>query len=438
MLKVEKIGDDFNITAIGRSPFVYLDTCALIKLAEDQILQQKFIKALKDKGGTLLISVANIIELGRKEGDSIHKLTALFQSVGEDWFPLEINPLSIIDREEMGESEQTRVIDKNFLISYYPYIHEKIHSLAVAIDLINEKRDQFDQSYSKAGEFAIKLLEARTHFQHKPSPCPEAYLVERYNPKVPTKYTYNGLMRAVLEGKFKFTANDVYDIWHASTSLVYADLVVLDGRWAQIARDKLKLLPGVDQKFFKVSELEQMIETLAGAEIMDQSETKMKEFHPKSRDWNKVTAIATVALALIGLGFGIFQYKILKTQTEISQSLRDHQIRANLEVSFSENYDQIWIQNVGELPATKIDFFIKLYGRGNDYAATGPSIDLQPNERMRLKIPKPKSIECKGSCEAVAMVLVLRYAWSNSPRVERIHNFFWVDGLNIWSKGQYL
>ena len=166
-----------------------------------------------------------------------------------------------------------------------------------------------------------------------------------------------------------------------------------------------------------------------------------KNKHNKGRECNwcdKVNTFATVVLAIGGFIFGYYQSRILKTQTDISQSLRDHQIRAVLEVSFSENHESIWIRNVGELAATKIEVNLLERGRGIDHARFSPSTDINPGDRIAVNIPvKQKSIECKNSCEGVALDLVLRYAWAESPRMERIHQFFWVDALNMWTKGQY-
>lgn len=221
------------------------------------------------KGGALLISVANIIELGRKEGEPLKKLKSFFENLGEHWFPLEVNPLLVIERE-IDNKGAPPYFDQQLITNYYPYIHEQSHSLSKVIDLISGERDRFDKCLARAHQFSVDLTQVRKLFQEKhPSINPDAYLVLHYDSANPTSYSYNGLMRASIEGKLSLTGNDVVDIWHASTSLVYADIVVLDRRWVQIAKDKLKKLPGLIQKLFKVSELALMIGSLENAIISE-------------------------------------------------------------------------------------------------------------------------------------------------------------------------
>jgi hypothetical protein len=59
--------DGFRIRQSFESPTVYLDHWAIRKFSDDLRLQNRFIGALKKKGGTLLISIVSLLEFTSPE-----------------------------------------------------------------------------------------------------------------------------------------------------------------------------------------------------------------------------------------------------------------------------------------------------------------------------------------------------------------------------------
>jgi len=63
-----------------------------------------------------------------------------------------------------------------------------------------------------------------------------------FNPDRPVEYVFNGFRKLIQKEDFKVDANDSLDFLHATVSLAYADFVLLDNRWTELA-EKLKIPP---------------------------------------------------------------------------------------------------------------------------------------------------------------------------------------------------
>jgi hypothetical protein len=87
----------FNVTLRGLA--IYLDTFALIHLAErDRVLGKRFI-ALFGSQVDLLFSVTNAAELAGSQGASFEAVKKFLNEIGPHWFPVELDAFEVVKRE---------------------------------------------------------------------------------------------------------------------------------------------------------------------------------------------------------------------------------------------------------------------------------------------------------------------------------------------------
>jgi len=97
---------------------VYLDNDSLIELAKgSSTRRRRFVDALQ-RGGTLLFSWTNAVELSGPEGHSASAVRAFLECVGPNWIPLELNPWKVVKREAAGLAAQAPV-SETFMEAYF-------------------------------------------------------------------------------------------------------------------------------------------------------------------------------------------------------------------------------------------------------------------------------------------------------------------------------
>lgn len=91
--------DPINIQATVSGIPLYLDNHSYIRLAgSERALQDRFIAAI-NAGSDLLFSVSNAAEISRSKGDSSERIQSFLDRIGVRWFPVELNPYIVTDRE---------------------------------------------------------------------------------------------------------------------------------------------------------------------------------------------------------------------------------------------------------------------------------------------------------------------------------------------------
>lgn len=251
-----------------RSPSVYLDTCALGALASDVSKAKAFGDLLREKNGTLLISSANVIELGRMMGESLRRAGQLLDQIGTDWFPINCNAVRVIEREK-EPTDQPACLDEVFFNAYYPHTYEN-PTLTKLIELVEGDKEKFDTMHRRSEPLAADIMKKRKEFKKEtPGFNLDAYLTPTYDPKAPTEYIYNGLMRYAFESEMKIEKNDIFDIWHCSVPLAYANFVLIDKTWCNIAKTRLKQLPVGEQWIFDSRFIDEFLKTLEKVIVTD-------------------------------------------------------------------------------------------------------------------------------------------------------------------------
>jgi hypothetical protein len=102
MIKITSEHGEVFCDAKTRGFCVYLDTWALLDLARGLESRQQRVTDSIRQGGTLLFSFANALEIGDLSGASSDAVQNLLNSIGQYWFPLEMNPWKVAEREKEG------------------------------------------------------------------------------------------------------------------------------------------------------------------------------------------------------------------------------------------------------------------------------------------------------------------------------------------------
>jgi len=99
-----------NLFVSTRGVAVFLDAWAIKKLAKhDPARRIRFIEAVH-RGADILFSVSNAAELTGPKGDSFAAIRSFMDDLGNYWFPVELDPIEVINREKNGKPHGLRII----------------------------------------------------------------------------------------------------------------------------------------------------------------------------------------------------------------------------------------------------------------------------------------------------------------------------------------
>jgi hypothetical protein len=148
MITAIKNCEEYGVDVSIRPPSIYLDHWALRLFSSDFKLRQTFLAYFKTKG-TLLFSWANVLEVSGNTGLSADNIRLFLTEVGEQWFPVEINPVKVI-RNETVRGTNNPCFAANFLEAYFPHIHKGHLSLSTIVELTQDKEIKFAAQESLA------------------------------------------------------------------------------------------------------------------------------------------------------------------------------------------------------------------------------------------------------------------------------------------------
>jgi hypothetical protein len=232
MITVEEIGDSFAVRATTRAPAVFLDHCGLRVISSDGSHRKRFLGCFESVG-TLLFSWAHMLELSGNSGASADRIRSLLEGIGANWFPLEVNPFKVLERETHGgENDESPCAGTGFLYNYYPHVHGGPLSLSAVVRLAQDPEIRGALTAVLEGvksDVSQVVLSVRARARDLPGKEP-------FDRRRPAATILSGLSRILLKGAFNFNANDSVDFFHAAGALVCGDMVLLDKRWADFAR----------------------------------------------------------------------------------------------------------------------------------------------------------------------------------------------------------
>jgi hypothetical protein len=226
----EKYGADVSI----RPPSIYLDHWALRLFSSDLELRQTFLAYFKTKG-TLLFSWANALEVSRNTGLSAGNIRLFLTEIGQQWFPVEINPIKVI-RSETVSGNGNPCFAASFLEAYYPHIHNRHLSLSTIVELTQDEEIK-SAALESLAKLKSSIGELFTQWRLENTDGMETIA---FNLDHPGEYVFNRFRQLIQKENFKIDTNDPLDFLHAVVPLAYADFVLLDKHWADLA-NKLKI-----------------------------------------------------------------------------------------------------------------------------------------------------------------------------------------------------
>ena len=134
MVTIQATDDGLSVEIQVFGIAAYLDTWALILLATGEPdRREKFLHSLA-KGGSLLFSGANILELRRPEGE----VASFLDAIGPNWAPIELDPNVVVTREDAGHDPRTACLMEDFITAFVADRIRELESGGGVIDLSAE------------------------------------------------------------------------------------------------------------------------------------------------------------------------------------------------------------------------------------------------------------------------------------------------------------
>lgn len=227
------------------SPAVYLDHWALREASKDAILGARLTKALEARGGTLLLSWANIAEFLGLDAPVGRTAEEFLEAQLPRLFFLEADPFKVIKREKVlmaGGPPAAPHADVDLLRVVVGLRPAGVQPITCMGMLANVTRARPSSQGRLKAVFVDRVSHLRAKylddndFRTLVDRAPRGRAAPR-GTAVILREIVAGLMR---DRSTPLTANDALDFFHTIVPVAYADFVLLDGRW----RDQVDRLRG--------------------------------------------------------------------------------------------------------------------------------------------------------------------------------------------------
>jgi hypothetical protein len=254
---------------------VFLDQFAMKKLAkEDPDRRRRFTEAIRS-GADLLFSVANAAELTGPTGSSFQQMKDFLSDLGPHWFPVEMDPKMISDREVAGESTGDSCSCKKFVKDFYNDrviaqprnrlidLSEQFFDLGWTMEWLTSQRQSVITGKTRLDEvLRERILEHRLKFERDATWLDSAFPPLPFNARFPATFAYAHLMRTLIfEAKgYQLVKGDGIDFCQAVVASAFATLATLDKHWKR----RVETLPRPHQlaRIYAEGELDAFVEDL--------------------------------------------------------------------------------------------------------------------------------------------------------------------------------
>lgn len=264
-------GPIFTMHASVAGPVVYLDSWAIYNLAEgDASRRRRFIAAL-NSGMDLLFSVTNAAELAGPKGASADAARVFLDAIGPRWFPAELSPIDVIQREVTGQCGASACIAERFLKSYAAH---RIRSYAPGSGKVIDLSPDFfrlgglleylglqRESILAGSQKFDSLLRTKVAMVRERCNRNQKWLDARFprvpfDPLFPATFIFKNLLRVMIDEE-TLRPGDGMDFCHAVTAGAFASFAALDKRWKRRVGSLPK--PNRLARIYGPSELDQMV-----------------------------------------------------------------------------------------------------------------------------------------------------------------------------------
>jgi hypothetical protein len=235
-----RLDNSIEVQQTFDSPSVYLDHWAIRRFSDDIGLQERFVKALHEKRGTLLLCHLNLAEfVGPNDPASVDKAEVFLEAALPNIYFSELNVQKAIDQET---TPRTSGVDlpppsDRELLKLVAQIHPsspRPFTMKGLIAMVAAERERLGNTFRASNQRIVdRVLSQRS----QPEFVEKArnFRPSRSHPR--TQIIMAELLRPVfLDLKIPFTITDASDLQHAILPISYCDYVLLDGKWKHMVQ----------------------------------------------------------------------------------------------------------------------------------------------------------------------------------------------------------
>ena len=226
---------------------IYLDYFAIKTLAKgDGSLRQRFVAAV-NQGADLLFSVTNGIEISAAQGASSKAIRAFLDDLGPHWYPVELDSLEIVKREQAGKSPSKCCLAEGLLTAFFSdktsdhapgsgkiiSLSDEFFRLGDFVDWLSPKRDWFLQR-SRAFDAQLKASVQKLRVKHSRNPgwLDRVIPTPQFHPAAAGTFARACLMRQLISDRgYQVKKGDGLDLCHAVVASAFANFATLDKQW---------------------------------------------------------------------------------------------------------------------------------------------------------------------------------------------------------------
>ena len=219
-------------------PAVYLDHWALRLFSSDQELRQRFLRALKASGGSLVVSHVNLAEItGPSDPRHAGETAAFFEATLPNIYFAMFDIQKAIDQECHPRDTQIRLpappdIELLRAVAMERSDDFRPFTIAGLINLVAANRQRLGAEWLESNQ---ELADHINRVRSNPKTIEQARNFTSHPSHIPTLAVLQELLRPLfLDKSLKVDRNDAGDIHHAITSIVYCDYALLDGKWEDL------------------------------------------------------------------------------------------------------------------------------------------------------------------------------------------------------------
>jgi hypothetical protein len=212
----------------------------------------RFLAALKTKG-TVLFPLMNVVEIASdQEPARAAEIRQFLAEMGPYWMPVTIDPLRILDAEETGQRPAdgfAPCVSSAFLTDEIFMARAEVS--ATLAHVVDPTRGQPGDDLRTGTELDTGRLQGNIQEWRDERTKEKATIEKDLNKKYPKKkfdaakpmrFIYHGLARLTITEGFTLDDNHMRDLYHLCCAVRSADMVTLDGHWAEQVK-KLKVPP---------------------------------------------------------------------------------------------------------------------------------------------------------------------------------------------------
>lgn len=235
-LRFEIIDGWLRVSQSYDSPAVYLDHWAVRRFSGDGGLGQRFLRALKARGGVLVVSHVNLAEItGPDDVRYADEAAAFFEAALPNVYFAQFDVEQAINQEKRRRDLRIRLSappDIELLKTVAQERPDDLRPFTIAslVKVIAKHRERLGTAFHESNQ---ELAEHINRVRLDPQVVSQARAFTAH--PVHVLAVMQELLRPLfLDRTLTVDKNDAADIHHAILSIVYCDYTLLDGKWEDL------------------------------------------------------------------------------------------------------------------------------------------------------------------------------------------------------------